>query len=95
MLCCGSADGVLVKKDYDTFRFIDILRYGFHVFKMLFGNNYPFAKVNGQNARFVGRGALTHTFIDVTDIDCKCGDRVEINISPLYVADKVKREYID
>ncbi len=95
VLCCGSADGVLIKKDYDTFRFIDIMRYGYHIFKMLLANNYPTGKVNGQSARFVGRGALTHTFIDVTDIDCKCGDRVELNISPLYVADKVKREYID
>lgn len=95
VLCCGSADGVLIKKDYDTFRFIDILRYGYHIFKMLFGNNSPTATVNGQAARFVGRPALTHTFIDVTDIDCRCGDRAELNISPLYVADKVKREYIN
>ncbi len=95
VLCCGSADGVLIKKDYDTFRFIDILRYGYHVFKMLFANNMPTAKVNGQAVRFVGRPALTHTFIDVTGVDCCCGDRAELNISPLYIADKVKREYID
>lgn len=95
VLCCGSADGVLVKKDYDTFRFIDIVRYGYHIFKMIFGNNLPTVKVNGQTTRLTGRPTLTHTFIDITDIDCRCGDRVELNISPLYVADKVKREYID
>ncbi len=95
VLCCGSADGVMIKKDYDTFRFIDILRYGYHVFKMLFANNMPTVKINGKAARLVGRPALTHTFVDVTDVECKCGDRVLINISPLYIADKVKREYID
>lgn len=95
VLCCGSADGVMVKKDYDTFRLIDIMRYAFHVLKMLFSDNMPTAKINGQTAHFVGRPALTHTFIDVTNIDCKCGDKAELNISPLYIADKVKREYID
>ncbi len=95
ILCCGSADGVLIKKDYDLFRFIDIVRYGYHVFKMLFSNNMPTAKINGQTARFIGRSALTHTFIDVSSIDCKCGDKAELNISPLYISDKVKREYID
>ena len=95
VLCCGSADGVMIKKDYDTFRFVDILRYGYHVFKMLFANNMPTASVNGQTVRFTGRPALTHTFIDVTDVECRCGDRVVLNISPLYIADKVKREYID
>ena len=95
VLCCGSADGVLIKKDYDVFRFIDVLRYGYHVLKMLFKNNMPTARVNGQAVRFIGRPALTHTFIDVSGIDCKCGDKAELNISPLYISDKVKREYID
>ncbi len=95
VLPCGAADGVLIKKDFDTFRFVDFLRYGFHLFKMLFKDNSITARVNGTTVHSVGRPALTHTFFDVTDIDCKAGDRVEFDISPLYVADKVKREYID
>ena len=95
VVCCGSADGVLIKKDYDTFRFIDIMRYGLHVFKMLFKDNRLAVKIGGKTVRAVGRPALTHTFLDVTDISCRAGDRVEFDISPLYVSDKVKREYID
>ncbi len=95
VLCCGSADGVLIKKDYDVFRFIDIVRYAYHVFKMLFSDNMPSVIINGQSARFIGRPALTHTFVDVSDIDCKCGDKAILNISPLYISDKVKREYIN
>lgn len=94
VLCTGSADGVLIKKDYDTYRVFDILRYGFAVFKMLFRDNRPVVRVNGKIARTVGRVALTHTFVDVTDIDCKCGDNVTINVSPLYVSPNVKREYV-
>lgn len=95
IVCCGSADGVLIKKDYDTFRFLDIMRYGYHILKMLTRDNRLCVKINQKTARVVSRPALTHTFIDVSDIDCKAGDKVEFDISPLYVADKVKREYID
>ena len=94
VLCAGSADGILIKKDYDTFRFTDILRYGLGVFKMLLRDNNLTVTVGDKKARSVGRIALTHTMIDVTGIDCKCGDKVIIDISPLYVADKVEREYV-
>lgn len=94
VIATGAADGVLIKKDYDTFRVIDILRYGYNVFKLLFKNGLT-VTVNGKQAKTVGRGALTHTFVDVTNIDCCCGDTVEFNISPLYVGANVKREYID
>ena len=95
VLPCGAADGVLIKKDYDTFRPVDFMRYGFHIFKMMFRDNSIKARVNGTLIRSVGRPALTHTFFDVTDVDCKAGDKVCLDISPLYVADKVKREYTD
>ena len=94
VLCAGSADGILIKKDYDTYRFTDILRYGFGVFKMLFRDNRLRVTVNGKQTRAVGRVALTHTMVDVTGIECTCGDTAVIDISPLYVSDKVKREYV-
>ncbi|MBQ8605100.1 MAG: alanine racemase [Clostridia bacterium] len=94
VLCVGSADGILIKKDYDTYRVFDILRYGFGVFKMLLKDNRLSVTINGKRVKTVGRIALTHTMVDVTDIDCECGDKAIIDISPLYVADKVEREYI-
>lgn len=94
VLCVGSADGVLIKKDYDTYRLFDILRYGFGVFKMLFRDNRLCVQINGRQVRTVGRIALTHTMVDVTDIDCKCGDKAVIDISPLYVSPLIEREYI-
>lgn len=93
VLCTGSGDGVLISKGYDTYRLIDIARYGFNVFKMLFSDNRLPVVVNGKKTHAVGRIALTHTMVDVTDIDCKCGDRAVIDISPLYVSPNVKREY--
>ena len=49
--------------------------------------------VNGKSAPVLGRVAMTHMMVDVTDIDCKVGDEVIIPISPLYVADHVERIY--
>lgn len=95
VLCVGTADGVLVEKGYDSYRFTDILRYGFHVFKMLFSDSRLRITVNGTQTRAVGRVALTHTMADVTGIDCVCGDKAVIDISPLYVSPNVKREYTD
>lgn len=94
VLCAGSSDGVLIKKDYDTFRFTDILRYGFSVFKMLFKDNRLTVKINGKICKSVGRVALTHTMVDVSGIPCECGDKAVIDISPLYVMSTVEREYI-
>ena len=94
VLCTGSADGVLIKKDYDTYRVFDILRYGFAVLKMLVRDNRLSVRVNGKPAKTVGRIALTHTMVDVTDVDCKCGDEVTIALSPLYISPNVEREYI-
>ncbi len=95
VLTVGVCDGVLVKKDYDTFRLIDIARYGFGVFKMLFRDNRLTVKIGDKTAKTLGRVALTHTFVDVTDIDCTAGDTAVLEISPLYVAEKVKRVYTD
>lgn len=89
----GTADGVQMKKDYDTYRFFDILRYGFGVFKMLFKDNRPAATVNGKTVRAVGRVALTHTMLDVTDVECKSGDTAVLPLSPLHVPASVPREY--
>ena len=89
----GTSDGVQIKKDYDTYRFFDILRYGFGVFKMLFRDNRVCVNVNGVVARAVGRVALTHTMVDVTGIECKSGDAVTLDISPLRVGATVTRVY--
>ena len=93
VLNLGSYDGLLMKKDYDTFRFIDILRYGFGVFKMLLKDNKTYFKVGDKKCAVLGRVALNHTMIDLTDVDCKIGDTAKICLSPLTVSESVEREY--
>lgn len=42
-------------------------------------------EVNGKTCRVVGAVGMLHCAVDVTDIDCKRGDRVTVQINPLYV----------
>lgn len=94
VLAAGSADGVQLTKDYDAFRFRDFCRYGLTIFKMMLKkDNRMRVLLNGKRVPILGRVALTHTFVDVTDIPCNVGDSAEIPISPLYVAGHIPRIY--
>ena len=91
----GTADGIQLAKDYDAFRFRDLCRYGLKIFKMMLKkDNRMRVSVNGKSVPVLGRVAMTHMMVDVTDIDCAVGDEVVIPISPLYVADRVERFYL-
>lgn len=95
VVAAGSTDGIQLTKDYDTFRFRDICRYGLRVVKMLFKkDNRMKVLIGGKPAPVLGRVALTHMMVDVTDIECKVGDMAEIPISPLYVARHIPRKYV-
>ncbi len=94
VLAVGSADGVQLTKAYDAFRFRDLCRYGLAVFKMMLKkDNRMYVTLGGKRVPVLGRVALTHTMIDVTDVECSIGDVAEIPISPLYVSGSVLRSY--
>ena len=95
VIAAGYHDGIQIRKDYDTFRFRDLCRDGRDIFRMMLKrDNRMFVSVGGKRAPVIGRVALTHTMIDVTDIDCRPGDTVLIPISPLFVSPQVERRYI-
>ncbi|MBR5782651.1 MAG: alanine racemase [Clostridia bacterium] len=94
VLAVGTADGIQLAKDYDAFRFRDFCRYGLRIFKMMLRkDNRMRVSVNGKSVPVIGRVAMTHMMIDVTDIEAHIGDEVIVPISPLYVADHVERCY--
>ena len=94
VLAVGTADGIQLAKDYDAFRFRDFCRYGLKIFKMMMRkDNRMRVSIGGKSAAVLGRVAMTHMMIDVTDVEAKVGDEVIIPISPLYVADHIERCY--
>lgn len=94
IVAVGSADGVQLAKDYDAFRLRDFVRYIIKILKMMFRrDNRMRVRVNGKNVAVLGRVALTHMMLDVTNVECNIGDEVTIPISPLMVADHIERIY--
>ncbi len=89
----GTADGLLRTTEPTLFRAVDILRYLYHDLKLFFKKPAYYGLVNGHRAKMLGRPATTHCFLDVTDIPCKEGDWVTLNVPPLKVDSSVERIY--
>lgn len=90
----GYADGLYVCKAKDTFRFRDVLRYGFQDFKYLFGSGKMYCKIKGKKARILGRIGFCNVVADISNIDCNAGDIAEFSINPMYVNTNVPRAYV-
>lgn len=90
----GYADGLFCEKSKDTFRFRDILRYGWHDFKLLFHKQKFFCEIRGQKAPIVGRIGLCNVVADVSSIECETGDIAAFDVNPLYINSNVERSFI-
>ena len=90
----GYMNGLNVTRERDTFSVGDNFRAGCRELKNLFNTERLKVNINGQDCNIVGRLGTLHAIIDVTDIDCKVGDDVILNVNPVYVDEKIKREYV-
>ncbi len=89
----GYSDGVNFGKQNDTFKLIDKIRILKNSFEDIFKDKHLYVFVKNYKCRVVGKVGMNHTVIDITGKDIKIGDKVEFNISPLNISDKVRREY--
>lgn len=87
----GYKDGYGVEKSRDTFRIIDVLRYMFSDFKSI-GKRYT-VKIGEGSYRLIGRISMCNIIADVTGSDVKAGDRVELDVNPLFVRAEVEKVY--
>lgn len=90
----GYMDGINKTRERDTFSKIDNLKASLRELKNLFKTKRLKVCVNGKECDIVGRLGTLHAIIDVTDIECEVGQEVIINANPVYVDEKIKREYI-
>ncbi len=90
----GYMDGINKTRERDTFSKIDNLKASLRELKNLFKTKRLKVCINGKECDIVGRLGTLHAIIDVTDIECEVGDEVIINANPVYVDEKIKREYI-
>lgn len=76
------------------FRPIDKLRNLFHDIKSFVKKDVLKAKIDGKKYNVIGKIGMYHLAIDVTGTNIKIGDLVYLDINPIHVDSKVRREYI-
>lgn len=90
----GYADGYNVEIGNDTFKFIDKIRILKNSFINIFNKNRISLKINDKQYYVVGRVGMNHVAVNITDSLVRIGDEVKIEINPVLVSSRIRREYI-
>lgn len=91
---CGYMDGYNITQKDDMFRFIDKLRCLFHSIKRFLKKEVLKVTINGKEYNVIGKLGLCHIVIDITGSKVGLNDIVYLDINPLYVDSKIRREYV-
>ncbi len=89
----GTSDGMGIEKSRGLFRFIDKLRY-VKADLLLSKKSRISCKINDKTAYILARPFMTSMVLDVTDIQCKAGDKCYFNVNPMYINSAIERDYI-
>ena len=87
-------EGYNVANRQDMFRFVDRLRDLSRAIKNLLKKKTLTVSINEKRYNVIGKSGMYHVVIDITDSTVSVGDEVVIDVSPLYVDSKIRREYI-
>ena len=90
----GYFDGFGMDKARDAFRIRDVFRYILSDFKRFFFGKRTYVEINGKRARVIGRVAMLNFVVDVSHMDCKPGDPVIMQVSPLFLGPEVEKVYV-
>lgn len=85
ILPIGWYHGLQVSCQYDRSRKRDCLRGVVSNLRAILRRPYVTVEVNGKTCRVVGAIGMLHCAVDVTGLNCQCGDRVTVQINPLHV----------
>ena len=97
---CGYADGYNVREQRDMFRKIDRLRYIVRDIKDSFKDKTLYVNIlckkdkKYQRCKVLGRIGMYHISVDITGKDVQIGDKVKLDVSPMFVPNSLRREYI-
>lgn len=94
MFQCGYADGFNVCVKNDTFKFIDKVRILKDSLVSFLKRDRIYVVINGKRFTVLGKVGMNHVAIDVNDGDVNIGDTVYLEVSPILVSSKIRREYI-
>lgn len=90
----GYSDGFHVAVKNDTFKFVDRLRILKNSFMNVFKKDGINVYIKNLKYPVIGKVGMNHIVVDITDSDVKINDEVRMDISPVLVSSKIRREYI-
>lgn len=85
----GHYDGFGLTKEKEIIDF----RYVLSVIKQFLKRKQMYVRINGRMFHVIGGIGLSHTAVDITGADIKCGDIASVDISPLMVNPRIERVY--
>ena len=87
-------DGFNISLKNDMFRFVDNLRNLKHSINRFLKKDNLKVTINNKKYNVIGKVGMYHLAIDITGSDIKIGDFVYLDVNPIYVDGKIRREYI-
>lgn len=87
-------DGYNVTTKTDMFRFVDKLRELSHSIKNFFRKNNLIVYINDKKYNVIGKIGMCNIIIDITGSNIKVNDTVYLDVNPLEVDRRIRREYI-
>ena len=90
----GYMDGYNITMNSDMFRFVDKLRALSHSIKSFMKKTNLKVTINDEKYNVIGKVGMYHLAIDVTDSNIKVNDIVYLDVNPLHVDGKIRREYV-
>ena len=90
----GYSDGFHIGVKNDTFKFIDKIRILKNAIQDCFKKDKIYISISGKKYPVIGRVGMNHITVDITNSDIKIDEEVELEIAPVLVSSKIRREYI-
>lgn len=89
----GYYDGFNVCASNDMFRIIDRVRDIYGAIKRLIKKGNITVNIGQSKCKVLGQIGMHHAVIDITGTCAKIGDKVDIDVKPIYVQSIIRREY--
>ena len=90
----GYMDGYNITLKSDMFRIVDKLRGISQSIKKCLKKDTLKVIINNKRYNVIGKVGMYHMTIDITDSNIKLNDMVYLDVNPLHVDGKIRREYI-
>lgn len=90
----GYMDGYNITMNEDMFRFVDKLRNLSHGIKNFLRKTNLKVTINDKKYNIIGKVGMYHLAIDITGSNINVNDSVYLDVNPLHVDGKIRREYV-